>query len=155
METITYRVADSRDIPEICRFRVTQLSRGGTVQVPDIMTELTAFFQTRYATDSIHQIFACCGDRIVATGAVLFYQYPPSHVNRSGQIAYISNMYTEPEYRNRGIASRILAMLEEEALRRGITSAKLGATPMGVSIYTRAGYHEDALCTLVKELSEQ
>ncbi len=152
MQEILYRAATVEDIPVIRDFRITQLSRGGTVDVPDITAELNGFFEERFRTDSIHQIFACKGDEIIATGAVLFYAYPPSHVNRSGMIAYISNMFTKPEYRKQGIASHILELLEAEARRRGVLQAKLGATPMGKSIYVHAGYTDDDLHTLVKKL---
>lgn len=122
------------------------------MQVPDIDKELTGFFTELFEQDRIYQIFAMDGDKEVATGAVIFYAYPPSHVNRSGLVAYISNMFTTPEYRKQGLGSRIIAMLEEEAKRRGVLSAKLGATPMGKSLYEHAGYHEDELVNLVKKL---
>ena len=152
MQRIEYRVATIEDIPMIREFRITQLSRGGTVEVPDITAELNAFFEERFRSDAIYQVFACKDDEVIATGAVLFYAYPPSHVNRSGMIAYISNMFTKPEYRKQGIASEILRRLEEEARRRGVTTAKLGATPMGKSIYEHAGYTDDDLHILIKKL---
>lgn len=152
MNDLTFRAATRADIPLIIDFRLEQLSRGGTVFVPDITAELTAFFEDCFDRDVIHQIFAFDGDRAVATGAVLFYAYPPSHVNRSGLIAYISNMFTKPDCRRQGIASRILTMLEDEARRRGVQTAKLGATPAGKSLYEHAGYAEDELFTLIKPL---
>ena len=152
MSNITYRAATERDIPIIKDFRITQLSRGGTVEVPDIHAELDAFFGDCFKNDSIYQIFASINDEIIATGAVIFYAYPPSHVNRSGVVAYISNMFTKPEYRRKGIATEILKLLEEEARRRGVKTAKLGATEMGKSIYEHAGYTEDELFTLIKKI---
>ena len=152
MENISFRIATADDIPMICKFRVTQLARGGAVKVEGIDDELVRFYNECFEQDMIVQIFAYENDQAIATGAVLFYSYPPSHVNMTGKIAYISNMFTTPEYRSRGIATRILAMLEDEARRRGITTAKLGATPMGKAVYEHAGYKEDALYTLVKDL---
>jgi len=152
MQGITFRFATVDDIPMICQFRITQLARGGAVKVEGIDDELVRFYNECFEQDTIRQIFAYENEKAIATGAVLFYSYPPSHVNKSGKIAYISNMFTDPEYRNRGIASQILSMLEDEARNRGITTAKLGATAMGKSVYEHAGYKEDVLYTLIKEL---
>ena len=152
MQEITFRIATAEEIPMICEFRVTQLARGGTVVVEGIDEELVRFYKECFAQDMICQIFAYENEKAVATGAVLFYSYPPSHVNKTGKIAYVSNMFTDPEYRNRGIATQILKLLEDEARKRGITTAKLGATPMGKAVYEHAGYKEDALYTLVKTL---
>jgi len=152
MQNITFRIATADDIPMICRFRITQLARGGAVKVEGIDDELIRFYNECFEQGSILQIFAYENERPIATGAVLFYSYPPSHVNKTGRIAYISNMFTEPEYRNRGIATKILSMLEDEARKRGIKTAKLGATAMGKSVYEHAGYREDELFTLIKAL---
>ncbi|MBQ6933836.1 MAG: GNAT family N-acetyltransferase [Clostridia bacterium] len=152
MNDIVFRAATREDIPTICKFRVTQLSRGGTVEVPDIDAELKGFFNKCFDDNTIHQIFAFKDGEAIATGAVLFFAYPPSHVNRSGLIAYISNMFTLPEYRKQGLGTHILGMLEDEARRRGVKTAKLGATPMGKSLYVHAGYGDDDLHTLIKKL---
>lgn len=45
MNDLTFRAAARADIPLISDFRLEQLSRGGTVFVPDITAELTAFFE--------------------------------------------------------------------------------------------------------------
>ena len=50
--------------------------------------------------------------KIIATGAVIFYVYPPSYSNKTGMSAYITNMFTEPAYRGQGIATKILDMLD-------------------------------------------
>ena len=154
MNTITFRAASAEDIPLICRFRKTQLLGNGApaADVESLDPYLTSFFEENFRRGTIHQIFAMDGDRAVGTGGVLFFAYPPSHVNKSGQIAYITNMFTDPDYRRQGIAGTILGMLEEEARSRGVTQAKLGATRWGKSLYEKAGYTEDDLSDLVKKL---
>ncbi len=154
MQNISFKTASAADIPLICHFRKTQLLGNGApaTDVESIDPQLKAFFEERFRDGSIHQIFAMDGDRAVATGGVLFFTYPPSHVNKSGRIAYITNMFTAPEYRRQGIATAILAMLEDEARARGVSQAKLGATRWGRSVYEKAGYTEDNLSDLVKKL---
>lgn len=152
MENITYKVATIEDIPMICHFRKTQLIQNGAVFKESIDDELTNFFEENFNNNTIYQIFAYQDNQAIATGAVLFYSYPPSHVNRSGKIAYISNMFTFPEHRKQGIATHILHLLEEEARNRGITSAKLAASPSGKPLYEANGYTPDHLANLTKKL---
>lgn len=50
------------------------------------------------------------------------------------------NMYTDPEYRRRGIALRTLDRLVSDARERGITSISLEATEMGRPLYEKYGF---------------
>ena len=51
--------------------------------------------------------------------------------NPTGRKAYLMNLYTAPQYRRQGIATRILTRLVEDAHRRGVTAISLEATAMG------------------------
>jgi len=152
MKTITYKTATIDDIDLICHFRKTQLIQNGANFKESIDEELVTFFKTNFENNTIYQIFAYQDQEPIATGAVLFYNYPPSHVNPSGKVAYISNMFTFPEYRKQGIATHILSLLEQEARNRGITSAKLAASPSGKPLYEKNGYIPDHLANLSKKL---
>ena len=55
------------------------------------------------------------GDRIIGTGGISFYQVMPTYHNPTGMKAYIMNMYTDPEYRRKGIAMGTLDLLVQEA----------------------------------------
>ena len=50
------------------------------------------------------------------------------------------NMYTDPEYRRKGIAMRTLDLLVQEAWGRGIHFIALEATSMGRPLYERYGF---------------
>ena len=50
------------------------------------------------------------------------------------------NMYTDPEYRRKGIAYKILDMLVQDSKTRGITSISLEATDMGRPLYEKYGF---------------
>ena len=80
------------------------------------------------------------GDRIIGTGGISFYQVMPTYHNPTGMKAYIMNMYTDPEYRRKGIAMRTLDLLVQEAWGRGIRFIALEATSMGRPLYERYGF---------------
>ena len=64
-----------------------------------------------------------------------FYSVMPTFHNTTGRKAYIMNMYTDPKYRHRGIAEKILKMLLKEIERRNIVEVTLEATDMGKPLY--------------------
>ena len=50
------------------------------------------------------------------------------------------NMYTRPEYRRLGIASRMLDLLVEDARSKQIAFISLEATAMGRPLYEKYGF---------------
>jgi GNAT superfamily N-acetyltransferase len=77
--------------------------------------------------------------RVVASGAVWFaLDHPrPGHPERSG---YLLSMYTEPAYRHRGLAARIVRSAMRECRRRGLVRMTLHASPFGRSLYRSLGF---------------
>ena len=55
-------------------------------------------------------------------------------------LAYIMNMYTDPEYRRLGIAYKTLDMLIRDTKSKGITAISLEATEMGRPLYEKYGF---------------
>ncbi len=50
------------------------------------------------------------------------------------------NMYTDPEYRRRGIAIKTLDMLIKDTRNKGITAISLEATDFGRPLYEKYGF---------------
>ena len=98
------------------------------------------YYRTALADGSHVAYLVLDGDRVIGTGGVSFFRVMPTFHNPSGRKAYIMNMYTDPEYRRRGIAFRTLELLVEEARKRGITAISLEATSMGRGLYERFGF---------------
>ena len=141
---ITYRQAVTEDIPELVRLRKAQLAdEGQDITSMDLDAQMSAYFAEEMAGDSFVEILACDGDEIVATGAVIFFRFPPSYGTPAGRRAYIANMYTADAYRGRGIATEILTRLHDLALSRGVDKFFLIASTLGKSVYERFGFRED------------
>jgi ribosomal protein S18 acetylase RimI-like enzyme len=77
---------------------------------------------------------------IIGAGGVSFYQVMPTYYNPSGKKAYLMNLYTEPDYRRRGIAWQTLDLLVKEAQNRGIDFITLETTKMGRPLYEKYGF---------------
>lgn len=77
-----------------------------------------------------------------AVGGALLWLQPrlpsPRFPHRVGP--YVFSVYTEPDHRGRGVASRLVAALVDSAAARGYVRVELHATEMGRSIYERLGF---------------
>ena len=143
MTEIAFRVATEQDIALLCEMRKTQLIHEGIAATVDMDGELTAYFMEFLKTGQLYEVLGIAQGGVVAAGAVCFYTYPPSYTNKTGKIAYITNMFTAPEYRGQGLATRILALLEAEVARRGVTVMRLGASRLGRPVYEKFGFVQD------------
>lgn len=137
---LVFRKAGEKDIPQMCEFRKTQLIHEGLEPSINIDGELRAFFEGFLKSGALCEFIAYDGEKPVGSGAVIFYNYPPSFSNKSGKVAYITNMFTKPEYRGLGIATKMLALIEEEAKRREVYAMRLGASKLGRPVYTKFGF---------------
>lgn len=78
--------------------------------------------------------------RFIGAGGVSFFRVMPTYHNPTGWKAYIMNMYTNPNYRRKGIAYHMLELLIEEAKKKGVKHISLEATDMGRALYERYGF---------------
>jgi GNAT superfamily N-acetyltransferase len=82
------------------------------------------------------QFVACCG--------LVLQTRPPTTRNLSGLEAYIYNMYTRPEYRGRGIGTRLVNEVLAAARELGAGRVRLDASDMGRPVYEAAGFVANA-----------
>lgn len=76
----------------------------------------------------------------VGAGGISFFQVMPTYHNPTGNKAYIMNIYTNPDYRRRGIAYKILDFLVSASREKGISAIFLEATDMGRPLYEKYGF---------------
>lgn len=75
-------------------------------------------------------------------GLMGIHEYPGNLENPINKVGYLHSMYTEPEFRRRGICSRILEAFKEDASHLGIVRIDLHATEQGLPVYLSHGYKE-------------
>ncbi|WP_400244410.1 GNAT family N-acetyltransferase [Niallia sp. JL1B1071] len=139
---MNYRKATVEDINLLVEMRKSQLVDEGITADKDIDNELEAFFQWKLAEGSLIQWVVEEQNEIIATGAIVIYDFPPSYTNKSGKKAYVTNMFTKNDYRGKGIASSLLTNLVDEAKGLGITKMWLGASKLGRPVYKKFGFKE-------------
>ena len=140
----TYRLATINDIELLARTRVIFFAEGNTEindsQKAALYENNKAYFKDAIKDGSFVAYLAYDGDTLAATSGINFYMTPPSPKNLIGKTAYISNIYTKPDYRGKGIATRLFEMTLAEAKKRGCGKATLIASDMGRSIYEKQGF---------------
>lgn len=135
-----FRIATTDDIDTLVQLRKNQLIDEGNTPQQDIGPALTAFFSTKMRDGSLVE-WVCVEDQtIIATAAVLFSEFPPTYRSLHRIKGYVTNMYTAPAYRGRGIATALLDRLVLEAKARNAEQLWLGASEMGRPVYLRYGF---------------
>ena len=79
---------------------------------------------------------------IVGCDGVCIYDEMPSPDNLGGKCAYLMNIYTRPEYRHQGIATRVAEHLIAEAKARKIEKIYLETSADGERMYRRLGFKD-------------
>lgn len=139
---MNFRKADIDDIGTLISLRKKQLIDEGIEPTIDIDKELHDFFQSKLSDGSLIQWIVEDKEEVIASGAVVIYEFPPSYTNKTGNKAYVTNMYTKEDYRGQGIATNLLTKLVDEVKDAGITKIWLGASKMGRPVYKKFGFQE-------------
>ncbi|PES34772.1 GNAT family N-acetyltransferase [Priestia megaterium] len=137
-----FRKATVNEIDQLIYLRKKQLVDEGIEPNQEIDTELKEFFTNKMGDGSLIEWIVEDNDEMIATGAIIFFEFPPTYTNKSGKKAYITNMYTKKNYRGQGIATKLLTKLVAEAKTAGIIKIWLGASKLGRPVYKKFGFKE-------------
>jgi GNAT superfamily N-acetyltransferase len=140
---IEYRKATLVDAEMLTRLRMAMLCEGANL-TDEFRKKLRGntmrYFLGSLSDGSFSAWLAEDAERIVATGGAAYFMLPPNDWCPGGSTAYIGNMYTGPEYRGRGIATKLLSLIMEEAKGKGCERIVLNATAAGRPIYEKYGF---------------
>ncbi len=141
---ITYRKASISDVDELVRLRIEFLKEAQNIEseIYDSCLEesLRLYFNNTISNNTFIAWLALDDNKIVATSGLCFYNLPPSYKNFTGNVAYIMNIYTQSDYRNKGIATYLFEKMIEEAKNLGYRKLCLHATEKGRSLYLKYGF---------------
>jgi GNAT superfamily N-acetyltransferase len=105
------------------------------------MAQLSAEYLSRAMADGLFRAWlACDGDRAVSGGAVIITPWLAHPDNLECRRATILNLYTNPEYRRRGLARKIMLTMIDWCKREGIARVTLHASEDGRHLYESLGF---------------
>lgn len=137
---MNYRKANIEDVNQLVELRKKQLIDEGGYSDNNIDDELEKYFSSCIINGNLIVWLATEDEHIIGTCGVCFFQYPPSFSNVTGKIAYITNVYTRNEYRNQGIETKLLELVNEEIKNKGCKFARLHASLQGKKLYEKIGF---------------
>jgi GNAT superfamily N-acetyltransferase len=77
---------------------------------------------------------------LVAGGGITIIPWPPGPQYPGGRIAFVYNVYTEPGWRNRGLARAVMEAIHDWCRQADISSVALNASQFGRPMYESMGY---------------
>jgi GNAT superfamily N-acetyltransferase len=80
------------------------------------------------------------GTEIVSGGGATIIPWPPGPRYPGTRLAFVYNVYTEPEHRGRGLARRVMDEIHGFCRSEGIGSLALNASTFGQPLYESIGY---------------
>ncbi len=140
---ITYRKMTVLDLDTFIRMRISQLREEGATEDIDLVPSLQDYYTRHLADGTFVSWLAVDGDRIVGTSGMSFVEKPPYFGCPTGRIGLLSSMFTDPDYRRRGIAKELLSRVLNEARAYGCKTVQITASDMGVLLYANCGFENN------------
>lgn len=145
MHDITIREGTLADIPTITRHRRRMCEDMNYTDAGALstMVTLTANYLTKAIPEgSFRSWLACDNGQVVAGGAVVIAPWPAHAYDLECRRATILNVYTDPEYRRRGIARQIIETMIAWCKREGFARVTLHTSEHGRHLYESLGFED-------------
>jgi len=143
--SIEFGIAEKTDIDELIRLRIKyMIDDFGSVSEEEregMEKQLPDYFR-RKLEDELIAFTARENDRIVAVAYLHIIEMPANSILLSGLYGDVLSVYTEPEYRGKGLCTQLMKNLVEYGRKRGLGRIDLSATDAGYPIYKKIGFED-------------
>jgi GNAT superfamily N-acetyltransferase len=138
------RNAEICDIPALCRLRLAYFDEEFGALPPEqlqaISAQLPPYFAAHLGKDCITAAAVLPDGSLAANAILMISEKPANPFFPNGRSGYVLGVYTMPEYRGQGIATRLMQHIQQEAKRLRLDIVTLSASEMGKSIYEKIGF---------------
>ena len=146
MHDVRIRPAGSQDIPHILHHRrsmYAEMGRGDAAAYGKMLEATEAYLRAAMPSGAYTAWMAeTLEGRVIAGAGVAISPWPGSPDDPSGRRALVLNVYTEPEFRRRGIARRIMETAIAWCREQGLGSVSLHASDFGRALYETLGFRQ-------------
>ena len=146
--SIVIRMANQDDLENLIRIRYDCFDAMGWNVTPNMKTRIDLELEQYYKEHLNRDLFVAVveeKENFVASAFLVVNCVPASPSWPTGKTGLILNVWTKLEYRRKGLASRLMQLLIEEAKRRELSCLKLSASEMGVPLYEKLGFQKKDL----------
>jgi GNAT superfamily N-acetyltransferase len=133
---VKVRKATLDDIEALVSLRIQLLEAND----PSFDGALRGWLRTHLADGSFRAWIADDAGTVVAASGLTVLDRPPYPGNAAGLDGYVTNMYTLPAYRRRGLARQLLEVLITHARQVGIKRLFLESSREGQQLYEEFGF---------------
>lgn len=141
---VTFRPATPHDRDVIlhhrqCMFR--DMGEGTQIQL-ERMADATRPWLDRALADGSYRgwLAQTAGGQVVAGGGILISSWPARPEDPNTRRALILNVYTEPEFRRKGLARKLMLLMIQWLKEQGFVSVVLHASSEGRRLYESLGF---------------
>jgi GNAT superfamily N-acetyltransferase len=138
------RLAAERDIPQLAQmrwdFRTEHKGPPPGVAPQDFIAVCRRFLESVLPGDRWMAWVAEENGLILAHAFVQRILKIPQPYNFSAEFGYITNVYTRPQYRSRGIGAALMEEIKAWARQAGLEDLVLWPSEKSVAFYQRAGF---------------
>ena len=137
---IEYRRLTENELDTFIEMRINQLREEGSKENIDLRPALKDYYLRHLVDGTFVSWLAFDGEKIVGTSGMSFVEKPPYFACPIGRIGLLSSMFTNTDYRRKGIAKELLSRVVKEAKDFGCGTVQITASDMGVKLYTDFGF---------------
>jgi len=140
-----FREATLNDIPVLVRQRRlmwVEVTNAKDEKALDAMDEAYKKYITKTLPAGTFKawVIETKNGRIVAGGGLAVYEQPPRPQDDTLRYVYVHSIYTEPEYRRRGFARKILNKIIQYCRENGFRTLTLHAVEASRPLYESVGF---------------
>lgn len=137
---IEYKRFTEKELDIFIDMRIKQLREEGAKEEIDLVPALKDYYTRHMADGTFVSWLAFDGEMIIGTSGMSFVEKPPYFGCPSGKMGLLSSMFTNPNYRRKGIAKELLSRVVKDAREYGCGTIQITASDMGVKLYTAFGF---------------
>lgn len=138
------RKATTQDIDLLIKLRFDYLieDNGGLTQDEKtaIQGQLGEYFKKHIKDNTFIGVIAEMDNKVASTAYLTISERPANPAFITGKTGTLLNVLTYPEFRRKGIATKVVSFLIEEAKKAGVSSIDLLATDDGKPLYEKLGF---------------
>ncbi len=142
---IEFGQATKKDIPELIRMRLAYMVDDfGSVSEHEkecMEKQLPDYFERKLGTELVAFV-AKDGGRIVSVAYLLIIEMPANSILLNGLYGEVLSVYTEPDYRGKGLCTKLIQNLVDYGREKGLGRIDLSATKDGYPIYKKIGFQD-------------
>lgn len=145
LDIMNYRMAEIKDIYELTKLRIEYMKEAfdgiATDEEARLNNQLPEYFKKNLGRNCIAFI-AEEGKHMVSCVLLILIEKPYSPVLKTGIVGEVMGVYTEPNYRNKGIATKLMSNMVKYAKENKIDRIDLDASADGLHVYRKVGFSE-------------